>query len=366
MAIIIGVFAVLALNESALVRANASPVNMLQYSATRDVQSGKYAEAVDLYSKEIHALLAGGRHSEAGGVYVDLAEINHVRGAFPGAEAGYERAIDLLRRFGEPNDARLVRALDGLGWLYVTWGRNLDALRIMDEAREAGDRAQLSPSALLSHLDTQAAYLCVTSRYSEARRQWDRALDVRDATYGQDSADYDILLLHSGQASAIYHDYDTARQLLLRYIAIEDRASRAPSGSRAAAEAELGHVDVALHLLPEAQYWFDQAVTVFKRAPDKAPLVFSMVLSYRGDFYMAEKNWATAEGDYRRALAIRETVLGDNHASASCMIALSRALEKLHRKREAKALTARANAIRSAESNPLQTQVVDVQALRAQ
>lgn len=365
MAIIIGVFSLLLLNGNALVQASVAPARLLDKSAAGDAEAGKYDQAVGLYTKELNLLLASGKRPEAGAIYIDLAEIDHVRGTFPLAESNYKRGIDLLRHYA-PRDARLVRALDGLGWLYVTWGRNFEALRTMDQAHQAGERAQMSTVALLSHLDTQAAYLCVTNRYSEAQREWKRALDVKDANYGSDSAIYDVLLLHYGQASAIYHDYDQAQQLFRRYIAIEDRNSAGPSISRAAAEAELGHVNVSLHKLAEAQQWFDQAMTIFNRAPDEAPLVFSMALSYGGDLYMAKKSWSAAEGLYRRALAIREKVLGDNHASAVCMMSLSAALQKLHRKQEAKALLARANTIMTTEKNPLQSQTVDVLALRGQ
>lgn len=347
-------------------QANVSPVNALQRSADRDAQFGKYDEAVDLYTKEANLLLASGKRSEAGGVYVQLAEISHVRGAFRRAESSYKRGIDLLRRYSQPNDARLVHALDGLGWLYVTWGRDLDALRTMDQARDLGERMALSAGNLLGHLDTQAAYLSATNRYSEAQRKWKQALDVRDANYGPDSATWDVLLLHFGQASAMYRDYANAQQMFLRYMGIEDRRSPVPSISRAAAAAELGHLNIALHKLPQAQHWLDQALTMFDRAPDEAPLVLSIALSYHGDLYMAQKNWAAAQGEYRRALDIREKVVGDNHASATCMISLSRALEKLHRKNEAKGLTTRAKAILAAENNPLQKQLVDVQALRGQ
>jgi tetratricopeptide (TPR) repeat protein len=366
MVIAIGVFGFLLLNGNGLVQASAGLANMLQKSALHDAESGQYVEAENLYTKEISLLLAGGKRSEAGAVYIDLAELSHVQGVFPLAEDRYKQGIDLLRRYGQRSDDRLVRALDGLGWLYVTWGRDLDALRTMDEAREAGDQAQLSPSLLLGHLDTQAAFLSVTNRYSEAQREWKRALEVKDANYGPNSPIHDVLLLHSGQASAVYHDYNTAQQLFLRYIGIEDRASNGPSISRAAAAAELGHVDVAVHNLPQARHWFDQAMRMLDRTADQAPLVFSMVLGYQGDFYMAEKHWVAAEGDYRRALAIREKVLGDNnYAAAMGMIALSGALEKLHRKGEAKAFTARANSILAAAKSPLQNQV-DVRALRGQ
>lgn len=366
MAIVIGVFSVLLLNGNALVQANVSPVNVLQYSAARDAESGKYDEATNLYTKQLNLLLANGKRSEAGGVYLDLAEVSHLRGAFSLAESSYKRAIDLLRHNSKPNDAGLVHALDGLGWLYVTWGRDLDALRTMDQARELGERLVLSADNLLGHLDTQAAYLSATNRYSEAKREWKQALDVRDANYGPDSATGDVLLLHFGQASAMYRDYANAQQMFLRYMGIEERRSTVPSISRAAAAAELGHLNLALHKTHQAQYWLDQAIGQFNRSPEEAPLVFSIALCYHGDLYMALKNWAAAQGEYRRALVIREKVLGDNHASATCMMSLSGALAKLHRKTEAKALTARANAILAAEKNPLQSQLVDVQTLRGQ
>lgn len=363
---IIGVFGLLFLNGTALREARATPTDILDNLALQDAQFGKYDDAVSLYAKELNLLLAGGKRSEAGGVYVNLAEISHVRGKFPSAETNYKRGIELLQRYGHPNDPFLVRGLDGLGWLYATWGRSFEALRTMDEARAAADRARLSPDSLIGHLDTQAAYFAVTSRYSEALKEWGRALQVRSANFGSGSVDFDILLLHTGQASAMYRDYRRAEQLLREYIGIEGRVSARDSIARATAAAELGHVEVALHNWPEAQHWLDQALAVFNHAPNQTPLFYSMALAYHGDFDMAQRNWSQAEQEFRDALAIRRQVLGDNHSTAACMISLSAALRKLHRKQEAKAWTSRAKAILAAQKNPLQNQTVDVLALRGQ
>jgi tetratricopeptide (TPR) repeat protein len=362
----IGVFGLLFLNGPALLQARANPTDLLDRSALHDAQFGKYDDAVNLYTKELNLLFAGGKRSEAGEVYVNLAEISHVRGEFKAAEKNYQRGIDLLRHYGHSDDPYLVRALDGLGWLYATWGRSFDALRTMDQARAAADRARLSPDNLIGHLDIQAAYLAVTNRYSEALKEWNRALQVRSANFGSDSAHYAFLLLHSGQARAVYGDYHRAEELFREYIAIEERGSPARSITGAVAAAELGHAEVVLHNWPEARHWLDQAMAVFNLVPHQTPLFYSMALSYRGDYDMARRNWSQAEQEFRRALEIRKRVLGDNRATAASMISLSGALRKLHRKPEAKEWIARAQAIMAADKNPFQNQTVDVLALRGQ
>jgi hypothetical protein len=41
---------------------------------------------------------------------------------------------------------------------------------------------------------------------------------------------------------------------------------------------------VQLHKFSEAKSWFEEAIGIFDKNPDDAPLVRSMVLSYLGDF----------------------------------------------------------------------------------
>jgi tetratricopeptide (TPR) repeat protein len=362
----IGVCGLFFLNGSAALQAHDSPTDVLDRSALSSAEFGRYDDAVKLYRKELNLLLAGGQRSEAGNVYVSLAEISHVRGEFPAAEENYKRGIDLLQHYGRADNPFLVRGLDGLGWLYETWGRSVEALRTMGAASAAADRARLDPTNLMGHLDTQAAFLAVTSRYSEAMKKWNRALQVRSSNFGSGSIDFDILLLHSGQASAMFGDYRRAEELFRDYISIEERVSTQDTISRAVASAELGHVEVALHNWPEAQHWLDHAVAVFNRVPNQTPLFYSMVLSYHGDLDMAQRKWSQAEQEFRKALDIRKRVLGENLATAESMLSLSAALRKLHCKQEAKEWTARAKAITAAEKNPFQNQTVDVLALRGQ
>jgi outer membrane protein assembly factor BamD (BamD/ComL family) len=85
-----------------------------------------------------------------------------------------------------------------------------------------------------------------------------------------------------------------------------------------------------------------------------------------GDYYMARGDWSNAQARYSEALRIQQSVLGENRAVAVSMIALSKALKKLHLKDQARNLMARAKTILSSHTDPLQQATVDVMALRRQ
>lgn len=351
---------------SAFAENSNNPVTAVRKVSSRAAALKTYDETRRLYLWELEQLLAKGKLPEAGVICTQLGEINQLHGMFPAAETDYKKALDLLKRSVPANDLRMVKAMDDLGWMYITWGKYTDGARLMDQARARGDRARANDPGLIGHLDTLAAYLEVTGKYSEAAKQWTRAMKIGEMTFGAESPQYDNILVHLGQASALNGEYDIAAQMFRRYLDIEDRVSSTPTTSHAVAAGELAHVYVQLHKFPEARSWFDKAFLVFDSNPNEAPLVRSMVISYLGDFYMAQDDWMNAEMQYRQALEIQQKVLGNNHAVAASMITLSNALKKLHLKDQAKDLAARAKAIIAAEKNPLEQQTVDVTALRRQ
>lgn len=352
--------------DRAFALSSESTARDLQIHADNAAASGRYTEARKLYLQELDLLLAKGQLAAAGSVYSALGEITQIHGVFPSAETYYKKGLDLLKRNTPPNDLRLVGAMDDLGWLYTTWGRLLEGSRLMDEAESRASRAQPNDPGLIRHLDAQAAYLMVTGKYTEAQRNWNRALQIGQLNYGLDSPIYDTILMHSGQASALYGDYVSAAHMFRQFLAIEDRVASTPTPTRSAAAAELAHIYTQLHKFSDARPWFDQALVPFNTNPDEAPLVHSLVLSYLGDFYMVQRDWKNAQLQYREALNLEQRVLGENNAVAVSMISLSRALKKLHRKDQAKQLVAQAKAIVASEKNPLQDQTVDVLALRHQ
>jgi tetratricopeptide (TPR) repeat protein len=339
-------------------------VRLLHVQAVQAVEGGQYEEARQSYVKEINLLLAKGRQAEAAGAYTELGEITQIHGSFSAAEGNYRNGRELLERYGPPNDLRLVTVLDDLGWLYVTWGRITDGSRLLDQARKKAETARSDEPTLIRHLDTQAAYLVVVGKYSEAQKAWTRALEIGSVNYGPDGPEYDNVLVHFGQGSALYGDFKVAEHMFRRYMEIEGRVSQAPSTAHAVVAGELARVYMLLHKYSEAQTWFDDATGILNNNPDEAPLVRSMVLSYLGDYYMVRGDWANAQNQYRETLKIQRDVLGENRAVASSMISLSNALKKLHLKDEARELTNRAKAIFAAQPNAVRDQTVDVMALR--
>jgi tetratricopeptide (TPR) repeat protein len=330
----------------------------------RAADLGSYTDTGKSNQHTADLLLAKGRPTEAGAVYMELGEDAQVHGSFSTAEVDFKKGLDLLQRYVQPNDLRLVTAMDDLGWLYMTWGKAVEGSRLMDLAWAKANGAEPNAPLLIRHLDSHAAYQMIKGRYSEAQKDWNRAIEIGRLNFGPDGPEYDSVFLHFGQASALSGDYDVAAQMLRLYLEIEDRVSSTWSTTQAIAAAELGHVYVHLHKLPEARPWFEKAAGVFQNVPDDSPLVRSLVLSYLGDYYMAQQDWNNAQLQYRQALNLQRSVLGENQAVAASMIALSRALTKLHRKDEAKNLVARAKAIIAAKSDPLEGQTVDVLALR--
>jgi tetratricopeptide (TPR) repeat protein len=319
------------------------------------------------YSNEAALRVANGNKStEVAQVYLRMGETAEVRGDFPAAEALFKEARDVLERGVSADDSPRVATLDDLGWLYVTWGKMAEGSRLMDEAQAQAERMDPEDPRLIKHWDTQAAYLVVARRYSEARKDWTHALEIGKLNYGPDSPRYAALLVHLGQASSIYGDYKTAEEMFQRFLTLASDNNRETQEARAVAQGELAHVYVELHRYSEARPLFDKSLAAFQNDPDGAPLVRSMILSYLGDWYMEQSEWDKAQLQYREAVNIQQRVLGGNNVVASDMVALSRALKKLHRKNEAKEWMTRARAILIARRQQLPQDTVDVLALRGE
>jgi tetratricopeptide (TPR) repeat protein len=96
----------------------------------------------------------------------------------------------------------------------------------MDEARAESEHANQEDPRLIQHWDMQAAYLVVTGRYSEARKDWARALEIGQFNYGPYSPKYAGILVHIGQASSVYGDYKTAEEIFRQDLTLEAKSNR--------------------------------------------------------------------------------------------------------------------------------------------
>ena len=322
-------------------------------------------EAQKKSPRQAETSLASGRR-EAGKRYIDAAELAQGDGHFLLAETIYRKGIDLLQQTAVAHDLELTRGLDDMGWMYVTWGKLLHGSRLISEASATAEGAPPDDPRLIRHLDVQAAYAVVVGRYSLAERCWKKALAVKEARFGPGSPIYAEILLHFGQGSAAFGDYSAAEGLLQNYLQIATEDQRKALSNRVAAQAELGHICLLQHRFSEAKSWFDEASATVRKQTETEPLIRSIVLSYSGDLYMVTRQWENARERYLQALELQQSVLGENRAVAQSMLSLSKALEKLHLKNDARNLMAQAKAILAKDAKPLQGSTIDVLAFRRQ
>ncbi len=206
---------------------------------------------------------------------------------------------------------------------------------------------------LIRFLDTQASFLTSVRKYSEAEKLWKRALVIGDKVYAGEESKYGEVFLHLGQLYAILRDNQSAENMFQRVLAMHEQTTRPNASVRAVVIAELARIDTDQHKYGDAEGLFNRSIQLLESERDKVPLSYSLVRSYFGDYYMDRSRWRDAEAQYRSALTMRTAMLGENAVDvATSMFSLSKALRKLHRKKEADQYLAQAVAIAASQKSP--------------
>jgi len=348
-------------------QASAAFAEDLHSAAVIEGELGHYRDAKAYYRRELDVLHRTGNEVAAGEVYRSLAGILQIEGAFSEAETSYQKSVELLTRCAGPGDIRTATTLNGLAWLYTLWGKMHEANLLLRQAMEAADRA-LAPDdpRFIRFLDVRASFLTASGKYSEAERSWKRALQIGKKAYSGDDAKYDEVLLHLGQLYSVTEDFKSAEDMFQRFLVIAKPLAGPDSVIRAVATAELARVYSQQRKFDAAAQLFSHSIQLIETERDKVPVVYSLIRTYFGDYYMARSQWPEAEVQYRNALALRETMLGKNAPDvAASMLSLSKALTKLHRKKEAQQYYAQALAIATSQNNAIYSgDTIDVRAFR--
>ena len=326
---------------------------------------GRYQDAERFYRRAADILERRGETVDAGLTYTSLAEVLQIEGSFANAEASYSKAVVLLNQYAGSGDLRTAKALNAMGWLYTLWGKVDKAKQILQKALTAATRAlpEDSPKLIL-FLDVQASFLTTTGKYSEAEKLWRKALQIGKKAYPGDGFEYEEVFLHLGQAYATVGDERSAEEMFRSFLAIQKPVGT-PSVTEAVVRAELGKTYTNLQNFKQAEPLLLESVRMIEGIPGKVPLAHALILSYFGDYNMARAQWTDAEVQYRKALKMREDMLGESAPDvAASMLSLSKALRKLHRKQEAEQLLERASCIMVLQKNPVYTGgTIDVRAL---
>lgn len=188
-------------------------------------EAGRYADAEKHFQLEVDVLEGGGNQSAIGRAYMSMAGVRQLEGAFAGAETSYKKAIDAFDLAGL-NDKEEALALNGLGWLYTLWGKTGEADRFLQKAWNAAKKT-LAPDdpSLIRFLDSQASYLTMVGKYSEAEKLWTRALQIGDKAYVGEESRFGEVFLHLGQLYAVLQDYESAEKMFRRFLALDKVAN---------------------------------------------------------------------------------------------------------------------------------------------
>ena len=329
---------------------------------------GRYEDAKNFYRRELAVLDRRGEKAESGVAYTSLGEVLQIEGSFAEAETSYRKAVELLNQYAGPADLRTAKALNAMGWLYTLWGKVDKAKQALQKALGVASNALPEDSPKLIHfLDVQASFLTTTGKYSDAERVWQKALRIGQRAYPGDAFPYEEIFLHLGQTYATAGDEKSAEEMFRRLLEIHKPAGGMTTVAEAVVRAELAATYTHLRDFKQAEPLLLESVRMIQSTPGDVPLAHALILSYFGDYYMARSQWADAEIQYRKALAMREQMLGETAPDvAASMVSLSKALQKLHRKQEAEQLLERASCIMVLQKNPVYTGgTVDIRSLNA-
>ena len=296
-----------------------------------------------------------------------LGSLFALQGSFSQAETYLKSSIQTFTEHAGANDLRTARAWNVLGWIYTASGEINQATDAVQKAETITDRV-LPPDSVerIPFLDHHAELLSQIGKYSDAERLWREAARIDQTSRGYNDSQFDVILLHMGHMYASIGEYEPAQEALEHFLSIEQRVMAEGSLAQAIALGELGNTYAHMKDHSEAEPTLKQSIEMLRTIPGKVPLANALVGTYLGDYLMSQQRWSEAADQYRRSLETRQAVVPHTALVANTMTALSRALEKLKQKAEAKRYRKAAEAILSEQSNPFNSgNTVDVKSFRA-
>jgi len=327
-------------------------------------------------------VIRGHLEGTLGRVYTNL-------GLYDEATTLLETAAETLRGAeGDQARASLASALHNLGVVYDLQGRYVEAEEVFrDTLRLDG----LDAEELSRALNSLGIVLWNQGRYAESEEVLQRALTVREATYGAESDEVAKTLFNLGNLAHALGELERAEGYFTRALAIE-RTIKSPDHPDVASSLNnLGSLYKDLGRLDEARRSTEEALAIWEKVlgvdhPDVGIAVHNLANLARdtGDldravelYSRAREIWVEALGPdhayvavndsqeaaaraargetdaaeelYERALATLERALGPDHPSvAEVLIAYAELMDETGRSARADELRARAEGILAA------------------
>ena len=285
------------------------------------------------------------------------ARLELATGDAKAAEGTFEQA--LMAAAGAHDDAMTARIWPAL---ITAIGSRLarpdEAMRLRPRAEVALVRADGDPGAEASFLTSMGQVSEVQGNYDEARRLHERSLALREKTLGANHLDVARSLNELGNVLGVMGKYDEALRHHARALAIRERVLGPDHPEVAKSLTNLGNVYYAQGKYEEAARQHARALAILENAlgpdhPDVAAVLFNL-----GAAFLDQGKYDEAGRRYLRVLAIWERVLGPDHPDvALCLSSLGVLSEAQGRYDEALRYQHRALAIRQQALAPDHPQV---------
>jgi tetratricopeptide (TPR) repeat protein len=266
----------------------------------------------------------------------------------------------LAKPVNQPEQACVDVALQGLaGVMYLT-GRLSEAAVLAERSLHSLEKSYTrTDPALLRPLQILAMVRFGQGHVAKARELFRRMQLIRTETPS------DRAMVH-GMAAQLLHVEGRLAEAELEYLgALKawQEAGRGDTADAASALNFIGALYVEQGRLSEAERTLDHAMAIFAVAKDTAPVDRIWLLNTRAVLHARLGKWGEAEEDLRRAVYIADTEARscDPAALRSVIANYAAALRKNRKRKEARAIDARADRIRNSSNSRAVIDVAELQ-----
>jgi tetratricopeptide (TPR) repeat protein len=328
-----------------------------QAELRRRIDAREYEQAV---AEARRLVEAASQRPEAGEdlqvAYMNLAVAQYLAGDYVGAEASYQRVIELIEASGRATNPRLARAQAGLATTYYAGKRYDLAVQHFDRAVALSRRSEgLFNEAQLPLLDKYADALTEVGRFQDALKVQRYALRIVERKHGAASLRYAAQLESLGRWYTRIREYESSRAVLRSAIEVAEDAkgenapeligpltalsendrrqlldpqlqdlATADDQRRAIFHEPMAPIGPSLSsstIASEGQKALERAVAIASGRPDANPAQLAGLRAQLGDWYQSRQQfdkalpiyqqaWSTAAGQTVDGKALTEQLFG--------------------------------------------------------
>jgi len=265
-------------------------------------------------------------------------------GQYEPAAAEFESALHAVQR-NAPDDVKVPVTWNNLGVVYRALGRTPEAERCYLRAIAFYEKRADLAASLATTLENLAALYLTLGQLSKAEPLYRRSYQIRLEVLPPTHPAIAQSLQGLAQLEQERHRPERAEQYYRQALAIEESAFGPTSGAIAPALHNLATLCADAGRSDEARALYDRALAIYRANLPGHPAE-AVVLRHLAELDAQAGMPSRADAEFQQALAICDRTLPPDHPQTGIILqAYGRFLSQSRRKKEAGAVTARANSI---------------------